>query len=236
MVYNRILILCFFALVVFNGCHCKKTEPVPEEKELNAFQYFPDNNNKQWIYEVYKTNYTINPPKSEYVYDDTLYFVKDSTLTKDSLKPIKFKFYDFKKKHDYKSFTIGKFPFDNDILLLFIDNVASTLYDLSNMASKGPSQNFNSDGLPINNRVKASYSSPYIYDYQTALGNFKTIFSAARYLESSANVYLRYSHTFTFADGIGPVRYSFDYEYKNPLINITDSLFSVDYRIKKVVN
>ncbi len=235
MTINKILIFCFFATVAINGCRCKKSEPEPAVIQLNAFEYFPDNNNKQWIYEVYKVNYTVKPSISAYAYDDTLSYVKDTNITDNKMYPTNFKFYDFRKKHEFNSFTVGKYPDTGERLLIYSDQISLTLYDLNNITNDGPYQKFKSDGLPINNKVSSYYFTPFENNYQTSIGNFKAITSNTSYLFSNSGLYLRYNHYYKFAENIGPVNLFFDYEYRNPSLNI-DSFYTVEYRIKKVIN
>jgi len=237
MAINKIIYITIVLITITNGCHCKKQEPRPAEVEKNAFDYFPNNNDKQWVYAVYKTDYSVKPPITKYVYDDTLYFEKDSNILRDTSKPYYYKYYRFKKDHEYNNLLIGNFPDEAPVLRIGKFNIYGPLFDLDLIADGGSNVNYNYNGAPINELVKTQYSSPMQKGKTTALGNVDVINSNASYQYSTrdGSSSLRYTQYFSFAKNLGLVESSFDYNYKNSFLNI-DSSYSVLYKIKKVIN
>lgn len=234
MACRNFLYLCFFILIAFNGCNCKDNEPKPSQIDNDAYTYFPNNNDKQWIFEVQKADYTLRPPVYKYVYDDTLFFEKDTNLRRDSVNKLIFKIYKFKKGHDLQKLIIGKFPVDPPILYQCIDGICCQLYDLDAIQDNGTYQAFKTDGKPINNRINAEYSSPFQQNYNSSVGSYKVINSSMSYNENSSNGYFIYKHTFKFGEKIGPIEYTFDLKHKYTPSGI-DSFYTTYYKIKKVI-
>lgn len=238
MVINKLIYITIVLITITNSCHCKKHEPKPIEAEKNAYDFFPVSNpNKKWVFEVFKTDYTKKPPMSKYVYDDTLYFVKDSSIVRDTLHPYFFKYYKFKKEHEYNDMLIGNFLDEAPVLRIGKQNIYGPLFDLDLISEGGNNINYNFNGAPINEFVQTKYSTPMQKGKTTSLGNFDVINSNASYQYTSrdGSSSLKYTQYFSFAKNIGLVESSFDYYRKYTPFNI-DSFYTVLYKIKKVIN